>query len=145
MKDFDALRAEREQRDRSFKIAGHEFRFRPALPAETYSLYLELMDKMSEGRWPEGSFDTLQATMLALLEDDSRDVWLRAVGDNVANPISFEDVADIIDYCVSVQTGRPTQPRSLSGGTGESGSTKSTDGSDSQGRPASPALTSVPG
>ena len=138
MKDFDALRSEREQRDRSFRIAGRDFRFRPAIPAQTYSLYLELMDKMSEGRWPEASFETLNATMVDLLELDDREAWADVLAASNGNPISFEDIADIIDYCVSVQTGRPTAPRSPSSPTGGSGSTKSTDASDS---PAAAAQT----
>lgn len=138
MKDFDALRAEREQRERTFKIAGRDFSFRAALPAEQYSLYLELMDKMSEGRWPEGSFDTLNSTMLQLLDDGSHAAWDEVLASRNGNPVSFEDMADIIDYCVGVQTGRPTQPRSPSGRTDESGGTRLTVASDS---PAAPALT----
>jgi len=136
VKDFDTLRSQREQRERTFKIAGREFQFRPALPAQTYSLYLELMDKMAEGHWPEGSFDTLNATMLALLEPDYRDVWAEAIGDGGANPVSFEDIAEIIDYCVSVQTGRPTKPPSVSTASGGNASTRSTDVSDSPEVPA---------
>lgn len=132
MKDFDELRREREQRERSFRIAGREFFFRPALPAAQYSLYLELMDKMREGRWPEGSFETLNETVLQLLEEESRDHWRVTIAENNGNPVSFEDIADVIDYCVAVQTARPTKPRSLSGSTGESGGTPSTDGSGSR-------------
>lgn len=131
MKDFDTLRSQREQRERTFKIAGHEFRFRPALPAHSYSLYLELMDKMSEGRWPEGSFDTLNGTILALLEPDYHDLWGQVIDESSDNPVSFEDLSDIIDYCVSVQTGRPTKPPSVSTVSGGNGSTRLTDVSDS--------------
>lgn len=145
MKDFDALRSEREQRERTFKIAGREFRFRPALPAQQYSLYLELMDQMSAGRWPEGSFDTLNGTILELLDEDSRVDWEVVLAERGGNPISFEDMADVIDYCVAIQTGRPTQPRGLSGSSGGNGSTRSTDGSGSQAAPVPTALTSVPG
>jgi hypothetical protein len=128
-KDFDALRKQREQRERSFTIAGREWHFRPALPAETYSLYLELMDQMSQGRWPSGAFDILNGTILALLEDGEQEAWEEIVAVRNGNPLSFEDLSDVIDYCVGIQTGRPTQPRSPSGTTGGSGGTSSTDGS----------------
>lgn len=141
-KNFDELRAEREARDRSFTIAGHEFRFRPAIPAHQYSLYLELMDRMSEGRWPPGSFDTLNATVLELLEPDQRDAWEHALANGGQHPISFEDISKIIEYAVEVNSGRPTTPPSASGSTAGSGGTRSTDASASPAAEGSPDLIS---
>lgn len=138
-KNFDELRAEREARDRSFTIAGHEFRFRPAIPAQQYSLYLELFDQMSEGRWPPGSFDTLNATILELLEPDSRPTWEAALANGSDHPISFDDMMGIVQNVIEVNAGRPTEPRSASGSTAGSGGTRSTDGSASPAAQGSPA------
>lgn len=131
MKDFDALRSEREQRDRTFKIAGREFKFRPALAAEKYSLYLHLADEQAQARWPEESFEIMNGTILELLEPDSREAWNEVIGNSLDHPISLLDMDQIIQHCVAVQTGRPTAPLSSSGTQGGSGSTTSTGGSES--------------
>jgi hypothetical protein len=139
MKDFDALRSEREQRERTFKIAGREFRFRPAVPAEKYSLYLHLADQQSKANWPEESFEIMNGTILELLEPESRDAWNEVISNHLDHPISLLDMDQIIQHCVAVQTGRPTTPLSPSGTQGGSGSTTSTDASASAAAPAPPA------
>lgn len=144
MRDFDAERAERENRERTFRLGGHEFRFRPALEARTYSTYLELMDRMAGGAWPEGSFDVLNATVLALLEPEYHERWSELVavpaeGPRVANPVTFDEIVSVIEFCVESQTVRPTSRSSVSGSSGDNGSTRST------GVSGSPAATSSPG
>ena len=147
MRDFDAERAERENRERTFRLGGHEFRFRPALEARTYSTYLELMDRMAGGAWPEGSFDVLNDTILALLEPDYHATWNDLVaipvdGPRRANPVTFDEMVSVIEFCVEAQTVRPTSRSSASGSSADNGTTRLTDASASLAATTSPGSTS---
>jgi hypothetical protein len=146
MKDFDALRTEKDRDERSFKIAGQVFHFQPVMPAQQYGLYLELVDRWENGRWPAGSWDILNATVFSLLEEDDREAWQKLVAsDNGDGAVGFVEMFRIIEHCVEVQSGRPTEQPSPSGGMAESGGTRSTAASASPAAPAPAPSTSEPG
>lgn len=136
MKDFDELRANREQQDRTFRLSGREFRFRAATrPEET----AELFD------WLDGfapPMPQIEATALcdraikALLEPDSAPLWdeVRSEDDP---PVTQTEILAIIAHILEVQTGRPILQLDGSGGTPSSTGTRSTGASAS---PAGPVL-----
>lgn len=45
MRDFDQERGERSSRDRTFKLGGHEFRFRAGIEPELYAEYADLFSQ----------------------------------------------------------------------------------------------------
>lgn len=130
MKDFDALRTNREQQDRTFKLSGRDFRFRAATrPEET----AELFD------WLDGftpAMPQVEATALCdraikrLLEPESAPLWdeVRAEDDP---PVTQNEILAIIAHILEVQTGRPILQLDGSGGTPSSTGTTPTDRSDS--------------
>ena len=136
MKDFDALRANREQQDRTLKLSGREFRFRPATrPEETAELF-DWLDGFT------GPMPQVEATALCdraiktLLEPESAPVWDEVRRENDP-PVTQTEILAIIAHILEVQTGRPILQLDGSGGTPSSTGTTRTAESAS---PAGPAL-----
>lgn len=125
MKDFDAARTAREQRDRTFRLSGREFRFRTATrPEET----AELFD------WLDGftpNLPQVEATALCdraikvLLEPEFGNAWDEVRAENDP-PVTQGEILEIIGHILEVQTGRPILQLEGSGGTPSSTGTPQT-------------------
>jgi len=131
MKDFDQdiqerhSRREQEIADRTFKLNGKLFTYR-ANPSYTA---LERLASTSDAQgaevirmWEDGLLD--------LLDDGQEDEFLAALRDP-KQPVTIEDLNQIISWITEAQTTRPTSPPSPSGPGGNGTQTPSTDVSSS--------------
>lgn len=127
MKDFDEARRERLQRDRSFRIAGREFVYRPAVPPEALFGWFDMSADTPEAE----AIATIDATIVEFLEPEYREAWREARDPDAENPITRDDMLELARWLLSEQAGRPTgQQSGSSTGPGLRG-TSSTDGSSS--------------
>ncbi len=135
MKDFDAARKEREQRDRGFLIGGEKFVRRAGLRPEEILLWNEATSgekAPTEKQWIE----VYDETILAMLEPGQDEKW-EAVRANTESPLTVSDLLELIKWLLSEMTGRPTGPPSDSSAGRDSTGTTSMDDS------GSPGLTAV--
>lgn len=142
MKDFDALRAQRESRDRTFKIAGRTFRYRPATRPEEVAELFDWLDGFTPMLPQLDALAVLDRAMVVLLEPDCRDDWQAARADT-DEPITQNEILEILAEILEVQTGRPILQLAASSGSASGNGTSSTGGSGSPAAPASPTLISA--
>lgn len=121
MKDFDEARAEREARERTFKIGGEEFTFRPAVTPEALLAYNSAITgevTPTEQEW----IALYDQTIVALLDPGQDDRWLHVRRGDAPNPINVSDLTSLLEWLLEQQVGRPTGPPSdsstSSGGNG---------------------------
>jgi hypothetical protein len=137
MKDYDADVRNLEGRTRPFTLRGVEFTAKPTMPAEHLSALADVQNGTTEG----ATFAILNAAIRATLVETSRPAWDELLKREMDVPITLKTLMSIADDLVEDATGRPPTQPSLSGSTGESTSTRSTDGSGSAEVPASPGST----
>lgn len=105
MKDFDTKRKERSDRDRSFQIGGETFVRRTGLRPEV----LLPWEKIGEDTPASEVLETIDLLVTDFIEpgDDAvaRYQALRARDDD---PVTLEDLQELVEWLVSEQTGRPT-------------------------------------
>ena len=133
MKDFDIIRAERENADRTFKIGGETFTFRPYVAPEHI---IEMQMAITDDEYLTAVDRILPAH---LLEEGQEDKWMRARKEN-PQPLSIYDISQVINHIQAVVSGRPTVPSTgslptasptgmiLTGGSSTTGSTSGDSG-----------------
>ena len=127
MRDFDVERAERETRDRTFRIAGHDFTFRPTVRPESLIEYSDFVTGRLDLE-EKDAIALLDRTVKAYLEPELHEQWDAVRADELAgHPISSDDMFRLIGYMTEVQTLRPTKQSSDSSSGGESTGTTSTE------------------
>jgi hypothetical protein len=131
VKDFDVIRAERVNADRTFRLAGEEFTFRPTIGADRLAKY---EDDMFDAATAAASVAIADGYILDLLEPGQEKKWQAARSRNGDEAISFTDMREVINHVHEVISGRPTErPSGSTGGPSASG-TGSTGGSPSKAR-----------
>lgn len=131
MKDFDEARAERQARDRSFRIGGEEFTYRPAVAPEAILQW----SRMTGGEMPDlteqEAIEIFDETVLAFLEVGQEKKWKAVRDPKLENPLNISDLRELVSWLFEEQTGRPTgQPSDSSDGSGTPPTgTPSTEGS----------------
>lgn len=124
MRDFDAGRAERAQRDIGFKVGGEAFRVVPGVHPSVIFAYedgivLSQADVVKE-------MDTLICAFL--VDDESRSRWT-ALCERREDPITTGDRRAIVQYLYEVESELPTiapEPSSSGRGRGRATSREST-------------------
>lgn len=132
MKDFDKERRashaarEKEMADRSFKLGGETFTYRP------FVSYTVLQSIAASGE-QEGVdlIQSLESAVVALLEDGQEDRFL-AVARSQKDPLTFADLNDLCTWLTEAQVGRPMQAPSPSTDGDAKTSTSSTEDSSSK-------------
>lgn len=126
MKDFDAKRKARMDRDRSFKIGGEEFTMRAGLRPEVLIPWEQLTEETSAAE----VLQILDSIVLDFLEPygDSHDRY-RALRERVEEPITLQDLQELVEWLIAEQTGRPTGQPSSSTPSAVPPGTGSTEGS----------------
>lgn len=124
MRDFDEIRREREQRDRSFRIGGEEFTYKASVAPEVLVRWNSAATaelELTETEWLE-LFDE---TTLAILDPGQQEKWerVRAVGGD--HPLNIGDMRAVIQFLIEEATGRPTGPPAGSSPGGDSTETGS--------------------
>lgn len=130
MKDFDEARKERAERDRSFKIGGETFVMKTGVRPEVLASYEEI-DTDKPALEVIGLVDEV---ILGMMENgDGSHERYRDLRARENDPLSLEDLRDVVQWLIEEQTGRvPTQPLSPSGPGPERTRTRSTGGSSSK-------------
>lgn len=146
MKDFDAERRARLERDRSFQLGGETFTMRPSVAPEATLRWsqmamgeigvereLPVLDGKGEATGnirtrkivPEAeALDIFDETVLAFLEPGQEEKWATVRGADVELPLTIDDLRELIEWLFEAQTGRPTGPSSDSTpGSGDATST----------------------
>ena len=140
MKDFDESRQAREARERTFKIGGEEFTFRPAVTPEAllpYNRAITGESKPTEEDW----IAIYDETIRALLEPGQDERWAHVRGGDLANPLNVQDINELLQWLLEQQTDRPTgQPSDSSTSSGGNGAgSKAVSSPEAVPSPASPS------
>lgn len=121
MKDFDEARKERETRERTFKIGGEEFTFRPSVAPESLLAYNRAITgevTPTEEEWI-GLYDE---TIQSLLEPGQDERWKLVRKADAAHPLNVSDLNGLLQWLLEEQAGRPTgQPSDSSSSSGGNG------------------------
>lgn len=111
MKDFDERRRERAARDRGFTLGGEQFVMKPGVRPEILVAYEGIPPEAT----PEQKIGVLDGVIIGFLEDEAEATvrWTRAraIEDN---PVTLQDMQDLIEWLIEQQTGRPTGQPSVS-------------------------------
>lgn len=133
MKDFDLDRAIRETADRSFRLGGETFTFRPYVHPNVMIRFQE-----SFGQGDATFLERLDEIMTKdLLDPGQESKWKKIRSDKLDKPVSSFDLVAVYNYIIGEATGRPTVQSS------DSSATPSPTGTDSTAPSRSKALTSV--
>lgn len=116
MKDFDANRKTRRRsvEERTFKLADEVFVLKGAVHPET----LETYDAITEETGIGETMRIVDELILAMIEsnDDSEGRY-RMIRANTDDPVTIEDLQELVQWMVETQTARPTgQPGDSSPG-----------------------------
>ena len=140
MKDFDAERRRRIALDRTFKIGGEEFHRVAGCRPETLLAWSELTG--DDGAAPADgarAITLIDRLCFDLIDADDRERWvaLRAREDD---PVTIEDLRDVLNWLVSAVMGRPLEgsPSSPPSSPDPTSTTVSTPLSSSPGTPTEP-------
>lgn len=120
MKDFDIIRAEKLNADRTVKLGGEVLTFRPSVPAD---LLAEWWDSEHESE-----VEALAATdqfILQLLEPGQEDAWKRVRSPDQEIPVTNADLREFVLHVLAVMSGRPIERSSDSTGTRSATGTES--------------------
>lgn len=133
MKDFDIQRQERKDADRDFHIGGETFTLKTGVRPEVIAKYEEIT-----GDTPAtaviAAFDTMIIDMIEP-DDDAAKRW-RDLREREDDPLTLDDIGELVKWAMGEMAGRPTQQSSPSpAGRGRTGTT-STGASSSPGEKA---------
>jgi hypothetical protein len=123
---------------RTVNLREFEFTAKPTMSAPDFGLISRFAGGNLEGDY----FELLNTAIRNTLVPESREAWDDLWEQDLAVPVTFEEVAEFANKLAEKEAGRPTQQPSRSGTTERSTATKSTDGSLSPEAKAS--LASVP-
>lgn len=114
IKDFDELRAERDKRDRTFRIGGEDFLHKATVAPEVILAWNEAISgekpEMTERQW----LDLYDETTLTLLEDGQEEKWARVRDPRAEKPLALGDLRALLTWLISQTTRLPTGEESAS-------------------------------
>ena len=124
MKDFDQKRKERASRDRSFTLGGETFTMRIGLRPEVLVPWEQLDETTAAGE----VLQILDTIVLDFLEpyDNQHDRW-RTLRERTEDPVTLQDLQELVEWLIAEQTNRPTgqpsgsTPSAVPPGTGSMG------------------------
>jgi len=111
VKDFDEARRRRAEQDREFTIGGERFVMRAGVRPEVLAPYEGLTADTS----PTESLQIIDELVMAFVEptDDAARRWVR-LRERDDDPVTLQDLTELVQWLVEGQTGRPTVPPSPS-------------------------------
>lgn len=127
MKDFDIVRAEAANADRTFKIGGETFSFKRSVSADLLAAYFDT--SFSAVTTNADVLVAADALVLGWLEKGQETKWKKVRAATAADPLSIRDIQNIIEHMTETLAGRPTESPSDSSSTPSETGTTSTDGS----------------
>lgn len=129
MKNFDDhRRARATAEEREFKIGGEQFRCKAAVRPETIAPFDDIQDETPVLE----TLALVDSIVVGMLEpDDDAELRYRALRAREADPLTVDDLLELVGWMIEKVTGRPTVlPGGSSAGPGTTG-TNSTEGSSS--------------
>lgn len=117
MHNFDEARDVRMQGERSFQIGGQQFTYKPAVSPESLIPWADMTADTPEVE----AIRIIDETVLAFLDPGQEGKWLLARDPDSANPLTADDIIELIKWLVTEQSGRPTSPPSDSSNGSETG------------------------
>jgi hypothetical protein len=126
-KNFDEARAERLARDTTFHIGGETFTYVGDMRPEDFQDAIQewlLVTPVTPTKEVLPIIDRVIGNFLVSEEEHER--WL-ALRQRKEEPITSGDMQDVLLFLIGVQTGRPTEAPSSSGGGRENGGVRSTE------------------
>lgn len=126
MQDFDKAREERAAEDRSFKIGGETFVLRSGVRPEIIAAYDSIQED-SKASDVIQAFDRLVLDLI--VEDDDAAARWTALRERTEDPVTLDDLGELVKWAMEMMTSRPTQASSPSPRGREPTGTKSTAGS----------------
>lgn len=142
MKNFDDHRKKKDEATRAqreFQLGGETFTARARVRPEAFMEW----DSMDMANTPASEILVMaDKTILDLIEKkDDAHARYRALREREEDPLNLEDLTDLIQWLVEVQSGgRPTEPSPDSSSSPEETGTRSTEDSSSTATPAEPVL-----
>lgn len=130
MKNFDEARAERAERDRSFAIGGETFTYRASVAPEALLAWNEAAGgevEVGEREW----LKLFDETISAFLEPGQDEKWAEVRAPERDDPISIEDMTELVRWLFSETTHRPTGQSSGSSDSADDSGTSSKESSSS--------------
>jgi hypothetical protein len=124
VKDFDAVREQRAQEDRSFKIGGETFVRKVGVRPEVLAEY----DQIGADTSATETLKIVDECILAMVEnhDGSHERW-SALRTREEDPVTLGDMQALVEWLIEEETERsPTQPSSPSTGGRKPTRTRST-------------------
>lgn len=111
MKDFDEARRARAEQDREFTIGGERFVMRAGVRPEALTAY----EQLQPGTGSAKTLSVIDELVMAFVEpeDDASGRWTR-LRERDADPVTLQDLQQLVEWLVEGQTGRPTVPPSPS-------------------------------
>lgn len=91
--------------DRQFTLRGRTLRW---WPNASYTA-IKAVAALSEDTSGSNVFDVFETAVLALIDPDDHELFREAVRD-AKFPVTFEDLADIANWLIGQQVGRPPTP-----------------------------------
>jgi hypothetical protein len=122
---------------------GYEFDFKPTMSAKDFGLMTRFRENGTVDNVGD-FFELVSGVIRRTLIAADRERWDKVWEEDLDRPITFAEVTELANKVMSDDAGRPTQQPSPSGPSASTDSTRSTDGSDSKERTASPTSRSVP-
>ena len=119
---------------RTVKLREHEFIAKPTMSGQDFGAITALANGSAEG----DLFKVLSTAIRNTLIASEREKWDAIWKLDLDVPITWEETLAVANELCEEATGRPTQPLSLSGRSGENGQTRSTGASDFTAVPVSP-------
>ncbi len=123
MKDFDVIRLEKVNPDRTIKIGGETFEFKPIVAADDWAAWID-----GTATTQEEYLGEMDKFILACLEPGQENKWAKVRDPRLKPvPLSKDDISDVVIHIIEVVVGRPTVPPSGSPGGESAGGTSSTE------------------
>lgn len=135
---------ENEGKTRTFTFCGEQFVAKPIMSAEDVSTLTDIGLDGNENTSSREMFPQINAVIRRTLVPDSRTLWDQVIAVDRPIPISMLSLSRVASWLLVEEAGRPTEPLPSSGTSDGSGSTTSTEGSDSKADPVSATSRSVP-
>ncbi len=122
------IRAERQNADRTFRIAGRKLRFIASITPDDLAAY---EDGFTVNKSSAENLKALDTFILSFLDEDSRATWKEARAVRGDDAIQLDDMLGIVKHVTEVTSGRPTELSGVSTGPVSGAGTISRDASSS--------------
>jgi len=106
VKDFDIIRAERVNPDRSFRIGGEEFTFAAVVSASVAASYEDIVTDPK--RSSSEALEAMDDFVLSMIPPEQHPKWKAIRNRTGDDALSTDDIVEVLRHITEVTSGRPT-------------------------------------